>query len=63
MLTPVYTRKFKRDIKGMRKRGKSLDKIKLIIRSLVAEEPLDPIHRDHRLIGNRQLEREAGMPY
>ncbi|MCI5141437.1 MAG: type II toxin-antitoxin system YafQ family toxin [Candidatus Electrothrix sp. ATG1] len=59
MLTPVYTRKFERDIKRMRKRGKNMDKIKLIIRSLVAEEPLDPIHRDHRLIGNWKGRREC----
>ncbi|WP_446008039.1 type II toxin-antitoxin system YafQ family toxin [Candidatus Electrothrix sp.] len=59
MLTPVYTRKFERDIKRMRKRGKNMDKIKLIIRSLVAEESLDPIHRDHRLIGNWKGRREC----
>ena len=59
MLTPVYTRQFERDIKRMRKRGKNPDKIKLIIRSLVVEEPLDPIHRDHRLIGNWKGRREC----
>ncbi len=52
MLTPSYTRQFERDIKRMKKRGKNLDKLKIIIRSLVVEEPLDPIHRDHKLIGN-----------
>ncbi|MBW2247280.1 MAG: type II toxin-antitoxin system YafQ family toxin [Deltaproteobacteria bacterium] len=52
MLTPAYTRQFERDIKRLKKRGKNLDKLKIIIRSLVDEEPLDPIHRDHKLIGN-----------
>ena len=52
MLTPSYTRQFERDIKRMKKRGNYLDKLKIIIRPLVAEEPLDPIHRDHKLIGN-----------
>jgi mRNA interferase YafQ len=59
MLTPVYTRQFERDIKRVRKRGKNSDKIKLIIRSLIAEEVLDPLHRDHKLIGNWKGRREC----
>ena len=52
MLYPVYTRQFERDIKRMKRRGKNLEKLKIIIRSLISEEQLDPIHRDHKLIGN-----------
>lgn len=52
MRTPAYTRQFERDIKRVSKRGKNLEKLKIIIRSLVAEEPLDPIHRNHKLIGS-----------
>ncbi len=59
MLTPVYTRQFEKDTKGMKRRGKNLDKLKIIIRSLVAEEPLDSIHRDHKLVGNRKGRREC----
>jgi len=59
MLTPAYTRQFERDIKRLKKRGKNLDKLKIIIRSLVDEEPLDPIHRDHKLIGNWKGRREC----
>ena len=59
MLTPVYTRQFDRDVKGMKRRGKNLDKLKIIIHSLLAEEELDPIHRDHKLIGNWQGRREC----
>ncbi len=59
MLTLSYTRQFERDIKRMKKRGKNLDKLKIIIRSIVAEEPLDPIHRDHKLIGNWKERREC----
>lgn len=58
MLTPVYTRQFEKDIKRMKKRGKNPDKLKIIIRSLVSE-PLDPIHRDHKLIGNWKGRREC----
>ena len=52
MLNPVYTRQFEGDVKRMKRRGKNLEKLKIVIRSLVAEETLDPIHRDHKLIGN-----------
>ena len=59
MLKPAYTGQFGRDTKRMKKRGKNLEKLKIIIRSIVAEEPLDPIHRDHKLIGNWQGRREC----
>jgi len=59
MLTPVYTRQFEKDIKLMQRRGKNLQKLKIIIRSLVAGEPLDPLHRDHKLVGNWQGRREC----
>ena len=59
MLKPVYTRQFERDLKRVQKRGKNLDKLKIIVRTLLAEEALDPIHRDHKLIGNWQGRREC----
>jgi len=59
MLTPIFTRQFNKDIKRMQKRGKNSEKIKIIIRSLIAEESLDPIHRDHKLIDNWQGRREC----
>jgi len=59
MLTPAYTRQFERDAKRMKKRGKNLDKLKIIIRSLVAEEPCDAIHSDHGLVGNWKGRREC----
>lgn len=59
MLTPAYTKQFERDAKRMKKRGKNLEKLKIIIRSLVAEESLDDIHRDHKLVGNWKGRREC----
>ena len=59
MLYPAYTRQFEKDVKRMQRHGKNLDKIKIIIRSLIAEDKLDPIHRDHKLIGNWQGRREC----
>ncbi len=52
MYSPVYTKKFSKDVKRCQRRGKNLDKFKIIVRSLLAGEPLDPIHRDHRLVGS-----------
>ena len=59
MLIPIYTRQFEKDIKRMQRRGKNLDKLKIVVRSLLAEEQLDPIHRDHKLVGNWQERREC----
>lgn len=52
MLTPVYSRQFDKDLKRMQRRNKNLEKLKIIIRSLVAEESMDPIYREHKPIGN-----------
>jgi mRNA interferase YafQ len=59
MLAPVYTRQFDRDVERMKRRGKNLDKLKILIRSLLKGGQLDPIHRDHKLIGNWQGRREC----
>jgi len=48
----AQTKQFKKDVKRMRKRGKDLEKIKAVIDLLVAEEPLPPKNRDHKLGGN-----------
>ena len=59
MRTPVYTTRFSKDVKTMRKRRKNLDKLKMVLRSLIDEERLDPLHRDHKLIGNYEGRREC----
>ncbi|MEW6427207.1 MAG: type II toxin-antitoxin system YafQ family toxin [Thermodesulfobacteriota bacterium] len=59
MVFPVYTRQFEKDVKLAKKRGKNLDKFKIIARTLIAGEPLDPIHREHNLIGNYVGRREC----
>ena len=51
MYTPAYAKQFSKDVKLAKRRRKNLEKLKLIIRSLVAGEQLDPIHRDHKLVG------------
>jgi len=52
MYAPVYTRQFERDLKLAIRRGRNIDEFKIIARTLVAGQPLDPIHRDHRLVGS-----------
>ena len=52
MFSAVYTKQFAKDVKRSQKRGKNLEKFKIIAESLVRGEPLDEIHRNHRLIGN-----------
>jgi len=52
MLTPVYTGQFAKDIKRSAKRGKNLEKLKIVVQRLFQGKPLDPIHRDHKLTGD-----------
>ena len=59
MLIPIYTRQFERDLKRIKKRGKKVEKLKIILRSLIEEEEIDPIHKDHKLIGNWLGRREC----
>ncbi len=59
MYIPVYTRQFEKDVKRCRRRGKDLDKFKLIVLALLGGRPLDPIHRDHKLSGNYHGRRDC----
>lgn len=59
MLIPQETTRFRRDIKRMHRRGKDLEKIKGIIRLLVAQTPLPERMRDHVLVGDWQGYREC----
>ncbi|MFC1806516.1 type II toxin-antitoxin system YafQ family toxin, partial [Planctomycetota bacterium] len=40
-------------------RGKNLDKLKLIVRTLVSGQPLDALQRDHKLVGSYRGRREC----
>ena len=57
--TPVYTHQFEKDIKRIKRRGKNLDKFKIIACALLSGEPPDVIHRDHQLIGDYAGRREC----
>jgi mRNA interferase YafQ len=59
MHIPVYARPFERDIKRMRTRGKNIDKFKIVAHTLIQGNKLDPLHRDHKLIGDYVGRREC----
>ena len=52
MYTPVYTKQFEKDVKRCHRRGKNLEKFKILARTLLAGRQPDSIHRDHKLTGN-----------
>ena len=59
MYTPAYTRQFSKDLKLAQKRGKSMEKLKLLAQALVAGGMPDSIHRDHKLVGDYVGRREC----
>jgi mRNA interferase YafQ len=59
MRTPLYTKQFEKDLKKMEKRGRTLKKIKGVIKKLVNEDRLDARNKDHKLIGNYKGRREC----
>ncbi len=61
MLIPAYTKQFARDVKRAQKRGKNLEKLKIVVRALIAGHPPDAVHRDHRLVGNYAGRRECHL--
>ena len=52
MYRPVYTKQFKKDIRLAEKQGRNIDQFKLIARTLLVGKALDPIFRDHKLVGS-----------
>lgn len=59
MFIPVYTKQFEKDVKRCVRRGKNLDKFKILACTLISGQPLDLIHRDHKLVGNYQGRRDC----
>ena len=45
------TKRFERDLKRIKKRGKQLDKLWAVVEQLLKDEPLEPRHRAHTLSG------------
>ena len=51
-LNVITTRRFERDLKLVKKRGKNLDKLWAVVERLQSGDPLDPRNRPHRLSGD-----------
>jgi len=59
MLTPVFTTRFKKDMKRMMACGCEPESVKVVVRDLIEGNPLDRRYRDHVLIGNFKDRREC----
>ena len=59
MLKPAYTKQFEKDLKLMLRRGKDEKKIRAVMSCLIRQKPLEPKHRDHKLIGNWKGRRDC----
>ena len=53
------TKRFERDLKRTKKRGKQLDKLWAVVEQLLKDEPLEPRHRAHTLSGQWRSFREC----
>ena len=53
------TTQFIRDVKRMRKRGKDLAKLESIVTKLASGTSLEPMHKDHPLLGVWRLSRDC----
>lgn len=51
MLRPVPSTRFRRDVKRMQKRGKDMDKLKVLLALLLEEQPLPASYLAHPLKG------------
>lgn len=51
----VYAKRFHKDVRRCERRGKNMDKFKILARTLLSGEPLDAIHRDHNLVENGRI--------
>jgi mRNA interferase YafQ len=59
LLQIEYSNAFKKDAKLMQRRGKDMNKFKIITELLTNKESLPQKHRDHILIGNYAQHREC----
>jgi len=63
MLDIEFTAKMKRGAKRMRKRGKDMDKLTVVIDMLAAREALPVKHNDHQLKGSMNDFRECHIEF
>lgn len=59
MPQPDYSGQFRRDVKQSQKRGKNMDKLKVLLGLLIDGQPLPAIYLDHPLKGGWRGFRDA----
>lgn len=59
MLQAITTNRFEKEIKLAKKRGKNLNKIKVVMEMLLKKEILPARYFDHKLSGNYEGRREC----
>ncbi|MGI0483002.1 type II toxin-antitoxin system YafQ family toxin [Geminocystis sp. CENA526] len=59
MLIPIFENTFKKDIKRLQKRGKNIEKLKIVIDKLLDNQPLEIKYKDHALTGNWKSYRDC----
>lgn len=60
MLKPIYTKKFKKDLKKIDNSGqKDIEKFKDVVRKLINQEILHEKYKDHALGGNYKGRRDC----
>ncbi len=52
MLTPVWSGRFKRDVRRAKKRGKDTDQLRAVLSLLIEQKPLPASYNDHPLGGD-----------
>ncbi len=52
MLTPVWSSRFKRDVRRAEKRGKDMEKLKAVLLFLIEQRALPSAYKDHPLRGD-----------
>ena len=54
-----FTKRFKKDLKQVKKQGKDIEKLFTVIEKIAKDESLDEKYRDHSLLGNYKGIREC----
>ena len=61
MLQPSYTKQFERDLKKSKKRGKNLEKIRVVMELVLMDNGLPQKYKDHLLVGDYKGRRECHL--
>ena len=59
MRTIRRTSQFKKDVRGMKKRGRDLSKLKEVLEKIISGQELEVKYRDHALVGPYKGTREC----